>query len=259
VLSQPDGERETDAPTGEWTHVALTWNGQGDHTIYVNGIPGDTIVGVGADEFGMNMPGDWTIGGDFLGSAQSRGNPDPTRYLRGQLADFAIFAGALTEQEILDITEFGVAPPVTLPCDFDGDGVCNLGDLDELLYNGLSGTDLKFDLSGNGTLDLADRDEWLAQAGSENIGEPYVLGDADLNGIVNASDLNTLGGVWQQTDLTSWAEADFNGDGVANAADLNSIGGNWQHGVPAAAAVPEPSSCRLLILSLALLLIRRRG
>lgn len=259
VVSQPDGERETDTPTGEWTHAALTWNEQGDHTIYVDGIPGETIVGVGAEEFGQNMPGDWTIGGDHLASAQGRGNPDPTRYLRGQLADFAIYAGELTQQEIEDILAFGVAPPSGLPCDFNGDDACDIGDLDELMYSGLGGSDPKYDLDGSGgTIDLADRDVWLSQAGNENIGEPYVVGDADLNGIVNASDLNALGGNWQQTNLTSWAGADFDGDGAATAADLNGIGRNWQHGVVDGAAVPEPSCCSMLILAVVSLLFLNR-
>ena len=252
VVSQPDGERETDTPTGVWTHTALTWNQAGDHTIFVNGIPGTTIVGVGGEEFGQNMPGDWTIGGDGLGANQGRGNPDPTRYLRGQLADFAIYGGELTQQEIQDIIEFGVAPPSGLLCDFDGDGACDIGDLDELMYTGLGTDDPKYDLDGSGgTIDLADSAEWLFQAGNETIEEPYVPGDADLNGLVNASDLNMLGGNWQRTDLLSWADGDFNGDGVANATDLNSIGGNWQHGVPAAgAAVPEPSALFLSLLAM---------
>ena len=249
VVSQPDGERVTDTPSGVWTHAALTWNEQGDHTIYVNGIPGTTIVGVGDEDFGLNKPGDWTIGGDYLNGAPGRGNPDQTRYLRGKLADFAIYAGELTQQEIQEIIEFGVAPPSDATCDFNGDAVCEIGDLDELLFSGIANNDLRFDLDGNGTADLADRDEWLVQAGAENIGQPYVLGDTDLNGLVNAADLNTLGGNWQRSDLMSWADADFNGDGFANATDLNAIGSNWLHGV-AAAAVPEPASSVLIMISI---------
>lgn len=256
VFFKPDGERETDTPSGEWTHAALTWNDQGDHTIFVNGEPGQTIIGVGDGAFGLNVPGDWTIGGDALTSGR---NPDPTRYLRGQLADFAIYSGELTRQEIQDIMEFGVAPPSSLPCDFNGDAICDVDDLDELMYSGLGSEELKYDLNASGNvIDLADVEEWLSLAGIENIGEPFVVGDADLNGAVDASDLNTLGRNWQQMNLASWTEADFNGDGIANASDLNSIGGNWQHGVPAGAAVPEPSSCFSLIVALVSLLCFRR-
>lgn len=254
IVSKPDGERVTDTPSGEWTHAALTWNDQGDHTIFVNGEPGTTIIGVGADEFGLNSPGDWTIGGDGLTSGR---NPDPTRYLRGQLADFAIYSGALTQQEILDIMASGVAPSSGLPCDFNGDNACDIGDLNELLYTGLGSDDTKYDLDADGTIDREDRDVWLSQAGTETIGEAFVPGDADLNGVVNASDLNALGGKWQQANLTSWADGDFNGDGIADAADLNAIGRNWQHGVPVVAAVPEPSPRLLLMLGLASLTLFR--
>ena len=119
----------TDTPTGEWTHAALTWNDDGDHSIYVNGVPGDRVIGVGADAtFGDNNPGDWTIGGDGLGAhAQTS---DALRYLRGQLADFAIYDGELSAVEIMDIMANGVQPDLMplSPGDFDADGDIDAAD-----------------------------------------------------------------------------------------------------------------------------------
>ena len=58
----------TETPSEEWTHAVLTWNEEGDHTIWVNGEAGPTVVGVDPDDFGLNETGDWTIGGDGLAS-----------------------------------------------------------------------------------------------------------------------------------------------------------------------------------------------
>jgi hypothetical protein len=146
----------------------------------------------------------------------------------------------------------GDVSDVGLPCDFTGDGVCDIADLDELMYVGLGGADSKYDLSGNGgTIDLADRDAFL------NMIET-VPGDFNLDGKVIAGDLNVLGGNWQKTGITSYADGDSNGDGNVNAADLNALGSNWQFGAAAAAAVPEPSSVVLLMIALAAGVLSRR-
>ena len=138
------------------------------------------------------------------------------------------------------------------PCDFDSNGICDAVDIDALLHDGIVNNDVLFDVDGNGTVDLADRDQWLIDAGTkENSGTPYVLGDADLDGDVDAADLNVVGVNWQKTNAASWAQADFNGDEVINAADLNSLGINWLRGVPAPAhAVPEPNGALLMLVGI---------
>ncbi len=142
-------------------------------------------------------------------------------------------------------------------CDFDGNGLCDLADLDELLYTGLNSGDLKYDVDGSGTVDTADRDLFLSEAFST------VAGDFDLDGKVVAADLNILGGNWQNDGLTSYAQGDANGDGRANAADLNAVGSNWQTGAAAplaeTAAVPEPNGCVLVLSGLLGLLALLRG
>ena len=84
-----------------------------------------------------------------------------------------------------------------------------------------------------------------------------IPGDANGDGRVDAADLNAVGINWQMGDKTL-ADGDFDGDGFVGVADLNILGVNWQMGVPAAASVPEPSTCSLLCLALLMGLCRRR-
>ena len=138
-------------------------------------------------------------------------------------------------------------------CDFDGSGVCDIDDLDELLYTGLVTGDAKYDLDGSGTVDLDDRDTFLNELST-------VPGDFDLNGQVVAGDLNTLGGNWRKDGLTSYGQGDADGDGVADAADLNALGRNWQFGANAAvmASVPEPSGSLMVFIGLFSLFAQRK-
>lgn len=95
-----------------------------------------------------------------------------------------------------------------------------------------------------------DRRIWVEDLAGTN------FGDANLDGMVSAADLNMVGINWLGT--TSWAGGDFTGDGVVNAADLNVLGLNWQKGVTGAAAtVPEPATVTLAITLLLALALRR--
>ena len=183
------------------------------------------------------------------GDMADPGNPG---YWDGKLDDLGIWHRALSDEEVLTIWAAGTVgigiDGRSTGCDLNVDGVCDIGDIDDLLYIELGGDNLVYDLDGSGTVDLADRDIWLSH---EDVGS--FPGDFDLNGQVDAGDLNTLGGNWRSTDLTSYAHGDANGDGIANAADLNALGSNWQAGVaPAAstAAVPEPTGIILVLTGL---------
>jgi hypothetical protein len=61
------------------------------------------------------------------------------------------------------------------------------------------------------------------------------MGDANLDGKVNATDLNQVGINWQSAAGVGWANGDFSGDDQVNAADLNLLGINWRSGEAAAA------------------------
>ena len=140
--------------------------------------------------------------------------------------------------------------------DFNGDGVVNVADLDALTVEVLAGTDNpQFDLDSNGIVDADDRIFWITDI------KDTFLGDANLDGKVNAADLNTLALSWQSTAATSWSQGDFNGDGNVNASDLNGLALNWRNGVAAAAfasLVPEPTSITLLFFGFVSLGLLRR-
>jgi hypothetical protein len=125
--------------------------------------------------------------------------------------------------------------------DFDDNGLWDIDDIDTLMAqiaNG--GKDLTFDLTGDGVVDDLDRDDWLAEAGTQNgFARPFLLGDSDLDGTVNVSDMGGLGLAWQ-TDEDRWSWGNFSGKGVTSK-DLNALAVNWRKSVPIAVAVPEPS------------------
>jgi hypothetical protein len=86
----------------------------------------------------------------------------------------------------------------------------------------------------------------------------WLGGDANLDGVVDVTDLGALATHWQQAG--QWSDGDFTHDGVVNVSDLGILATNWQAGAEslsaALARVPEPSSL-LAFLSAALLLRRR--
>ncbi len=147
-------------------------------------------------------------------------------------------------------------------CDFDANDTCDVLDVDMLVNEIIAGTnDSTFDLTGDKTVDAADLDQWLSDAAIENgFTAPYLMGDANLDGTVNASDLNILGIKWQQEEGL-WSAGDFNADGTVNAGDLNKLGLNWQMSIPTAASsqsVPEPAAITLLFGIIATPLLRHR-
>ena len=147
---------------------------------------------------------------------------------------------------------------VLLSCDFNDDRLCDVTDVDLLtaaadLQAGAAVTPntTQFDLDANGIIDVADLTIWRRTAGNANgFSEPFQRGDANLDGTVNAIDLNALGLRWLQSNAV-WSGGDFNGDGVVDATDLNLMGLHWQQSVPLAASVPEPSAHILISLLLA--------
>ena len=77
-----------------------------------------------------------------------------------------------------------------------------------------------------------------------------MAGDTNLDGTVDAADLNALALKWRNS-VAGWSVGDFTADGLVNSADLNALALNWRQSIPAAASsnasVPEPPS---LVLTL---------
>ena len=103
-----------------------------------------------------------------------------------------------------------------------------------------------------------------------------LLGDANLDGLVNGSDFNILAANFNQS-VTGWDQGDFNYDGLVNASDFNELAANFNEAVSGAATagdvaaldafaaanglladVPEPAPLGLLAMGAAGLLTCRR-
>ena len=115
-----------------------------------------------------------------------------------------------------------------------------------------------YDLTGDGVVDQADLTDWLAQAGAANLtsGNPYLVGDANLDGVVDGQDFLTWNGS-KFTATAAWCSGDFNADGLVDGQDFLLWNGNKFTGADGgAAAVPEPNVC-LVLLGAVLLCIRK--
>ena len=147
-----------------------------------------------------------------------------------------------------------------LPCDFDGDFFCTVSDLDLLMDEADS---VDADLDGNGLVNDADRDRWLSLAALENgHSEAYLVGDANLDGVVDSRDLNEVGIYWLDTNARKWSEGNFTLEGKpgVNGLDLNELGVNWHQSNlnQEARTVPEPGNFYWGLLLIPLVLRRFR-
>ena len=146
-------------------------------------------------------------------------------------------------------------PFFSLPCDYNLDGTCQLDELNALV-GAIKDNDPQYNLDANPDVNTDDVDVWLSFASDDLM---FVVGDTNLDGDVDAADLNNLALHWQIPGDYSWSGGDFDGNGVADSADLNMIGLNWRHGTSqTAAAVPEPHSCWLMLTIVCLSIRGRR-
>ena len=132
------------------------------------------------------------------------------------------------------------------PVDFNDDNLLDCADVDALVAAIVDGDNSPIlDLTGDELVDQADLDVWLALAGLENLPShrAYLPGDANLDGRVDANDLNVVALNWRQ-NVVGWCDGNFIADGVVDARDLNQLGINWLQDVSgdevAAAGAREP-------------------
>ncbi len=143
--------------------------------------------------------------------------------------------------------------------DFDRNGLLDCVDVDALVAElAAGGSNLTFDMNGDGTLNNDDLSRWLQAAGAVNLpsGNPYLGGDATLDGVVDGSDFI----VWNSNKFTSvaaWCSGDFNADGVVDGSDFIAWNGNKFTSSDSVSAVPEPRTFVLLMCCVAGLWLRR--
>ena len=109
-------------------------------------------------------------------------------------------------------------------CDFDGDGNCDIDDVDALTMESAAGTnDPAFDLNGDDLVDTADINDWLVMGGAANAavtdGNPFLAGDFNLDGFVDGLDFI----IWNANKFSStgkWSLGDANGDGITDGLDF---------------------------------------
>jgi peroxidase len=134
--------------------------------------------------------------------------------------------------------------------DFNGDGVYDCIDINELVAEIAAGTDqTPFDLTGDDVVDVDDRDAWLAEAGAANLasGNAYLVGDATLDGFVDGLDFLQ----WNNHKFSAtaaWCSGDFDANGFVDGNDFILWNANKFTSADGLLAVPEPGGCLLFVL-----------
>jgi hypothetical protein len=152
---------------------------------------------------------------------------------------YAIYNGP--HATIFENGGLGITEVPELQGDFNGDGNYDCSDIDQLIVEVVAGrNDFMFDLNGDALVDANDVSEWLALGGALelNSGNPFLVGDANLDGNVDISDFN----IWNANKFTlnaSWCHGDFNPDGIVDISDFNVWNANKFQSADAA-VVPEP-------------------
>lgn len=144
-----------------------------------------------------------------------------------------------------DLTTFTTGVVLLTPMilgDFNGDAQLNGADIDALVAEIAGGSNTtSFDVTDDGLVNGNDLDSWLALAGNRNLasGNPYLLGDANLDGFVDGTDFVA----WNEhkfSDLAQWTAGDFSANGVIDGEDFVIWNGNKFSTADSVTAVPEP-------------------
>ncbi len=150
-------------------------------------------------------------------------------------------------------SEFGVVLLTPFVAgDFNGDVQLNGADIDALVAEIAGGNNpSEFDLTDDGLVNGDDLDWWLAAAGSRNLasGNPYLKGDANLDGIVDGIDFLAWN-AHKFSELAQWTAGDFTANGVVDGGDFLLWNANKFTSADSVAAVPEPASILIVLLLL---------
>ncbi len=149
-----------------------------------------------------------------------------------------------------------LTPPVQTgpPCDFDGDGDCDVLDIDSLNQTVVEGSnDIAFDLTSDSAVNRADVETFLIQV-------ERLSGDLDLNGSVEFADFLVLSSNFGVE--APWSGGDLDSDGTVAFGDFLVLSPNFGQTFVgsnvSASPVPEPATGGLLALALLSMMSQRR-
>ena len=131
--------------------------------------------------------------------------------------------------------------------DFNSNGVLDIEDVNLLTVESASGNnDVAFDLDGDGAVTSKDVGVWVKDL------KNTWLGDSNLDGEFNSTDFVVIfsGAKYEQDVDADWSEGDWNGDGRFSSTDLVFAfsDSGYERGPREPAAVPEPSTCAMLLI-----------
>ena len=243
-------------PDGSQLRSPVTFSVDEDHmltAVYDNGNITFYLDGEAVDDGSANVTGDVDLGSTPLKIGEDNGGILNENFV-GTMDDVLILAAALDGPQVAELARVGAAAFLGIGGtfgDFDNNGSLDIVDLDALVAEIIANTsDATFDLTSDGVVNGDDLAAWR-QIGAEANGfdTAYLEGDADLDGNVNATDLNAMALNWQESP-NAWSGGDFNASGQVNAGDLNLMALKWQQSIGAPlAAVPEPSAAALGLLA----------
>jgi hypothetical protein len=156
------------------------------------------------------------------------------------------------------LESWSMTPLSNVAGDFDGNGTLGLKDIDILTAQVVSGLhNLWYDLNADSLVDDLDRQTWV-----HDLKSTY-LGDADLNGTFDSTDLVQVLAFGEYEDgvelNSTWLTGDWDGDGDFTSGDLvEALADGGYDVAPGAAAVPEPAGVVLAIVAAALAVTSRR-
>ncbi|MCA9167339.1 MAG: PEP-CTERM sorting domain-containing protein [Planctomycetales bacterium] len=162
----------------------------------------------------------------------------------------------------IDELELYAGGVVSIPGDVDGDGDCDVDDIDSLMSVMRTGVfDAKFDFTNDQVVDKDDLDRMIMEF------KHTWFGDANLDGEFNTADFVQVFQIGEYEDgiagNSTWAEGDWDANGEFDSGDfvVAFADGGFENGTRAAvAAVPEPASLSLFALGAGLLAgLRRRS
>jgi len=137
--------------------------------------------------------------------------------------------------------------------DFDGDGDIDAEDA-KILCQNMGGDPGTYDVNNDGSVDAADLVElvenYVYWSDGVNDGYGTVMGDFNLDGVVNATDLGILSTNYGQAAPPAgwgWIDGNANCDNFINATDLGILSTYFGQSAPTTASpIPEPATISLL-------------